>query len=109
MVHEAHVEDLGSVDYSSQLYLPGKPDDLEKLENLQRIFTSKTPEVNKMNYWQRLKHLQMLSQERRLEIYRAYITVPKCGLEAISSERRGREILISMPKVPIRLKLSGNK
>ena len=89
------------VDYCSQLYLPSKPGDLQKIENLQRIYTSKIPEVKQLNYWQRLSHLKMLSQERRMERYSAIYVwkilegiVPNCGLEFVSSERRGREVSI---------------
>ena len=59
------------IDYCSQLYLPGKPADLERLENLQRLYTKKIPEIRNLDYWHRLKVLQMLSQERRMERYRA--------------------------------------
>ena len=52
----------GHVDYCSQLYFPHKSD-MEKLENLQKIYTRKIPEVRDLNYWERLKHLKMNSQE----------------------------------------------
>ena len=88
------------VDYCSQLYLPSNPGDLQKIENLQRIYTSKIPEVNQLNYWQRLAHLKMLSQERRMERYSAIYVwkilegiVLNCGLEFVSS-RMGREVSI---------------
>ena len=97
------------VDYCSQLYLPGKPADMERLENLQRIY--KIPELNGLNYWQRLKSLQMLSQSRRMERYRAIYVwkiieglAPNCGLEVTNSDRRGREILIPKPKGSQRVK-----
>ena len=67
------------------------------LENLQRVFTRKIPEVSHMNYWERLAHLKMYSQERRLERYRALYVwkiieglSPNCGLNTSWSERRGR-------------------
>ena len=89
------------IDYCSQLYLPGKPADLERLENLQRCFTKKIPEVKNLDYWQRLKKLKMLSQERRMERYRAIYVwkiiegmVPNCGLDVTDSDRRGREIAV---------------
>ena len=89
------------IDYCSQLYLPGKSSDLERLENLQRIYTKKIPAVKHLDYWQRLKELKMLSQERRMERYRAIYVwkmveglVPNCGLEVTESDRRGREILV---------------
>ena len=61
----------GHIDYCSQLYFPTKSSDMEKIENLQRIFTRKIPEVKSLNYWQRLAHLNMYSQQRRMERYRA--------------------------------------
>ena len=94
----------------SQLYLPSKPGDLHKIENLQRIYTSKIPEVNQLNYWQRLTHLKMLSQERRMERYSAIYVwkilegiVPNCGIEVLNSERRGREV--SIPELKGSLKI----
>ena len=66
-----------------------------------RIYTRKIPEVKNLNYWQRLKELKMLSQERRAERYKAIYVwkilekiVPNCGLVTITSERRGREVQI---------------
>ena len=98
------------IDYCSQLYLPSKPGDLHKIENLQRIYTSKIPEVNQLNYWQRLTHLKMLSQERRMERYSAIYVwkilegiVPNCGIEVLNSERRGREV--SIPELKGSLKI----
>ena len=48
----------------------------------------------------RLKQLKMLSQERRMERYRALYVwkilegiSPNCGLEETSSVRRGRDVL----------------
>ena len=89
------------IDYCSQLYLPGKPADMMKIENLQRTFTRKIPEVKHLDYWQRLKYLKMLSQERRMERYRALYVwkileglTTNCGLETTTSDRRGREVII---------------
>ena len=98
------------IDYCSQLYLC-TPGDIQKIENLQRIYTRKIPELKNLNYWQRLKQLQMLSQERRAERYKAlYIwkilegLVPNCGLETTNSERRGREIKVPDLKGSSRVK-----
>ena len=41
------------IDYCSQLYLCSSGD-LQNIENLQRIYTKKIPEVKNLNYWQRL-------------------------------------------------------
>ena len=74
---------------------------MENIENLQRIYTSKIPEVSSLNYWERLQYLKMYSQERRMERYRViYIwkilegISPNCGITESHSERRGREILV---------------
>ena len=72
MVPKIHVENPspGHMNYCSQLYFPHKSSELEKIENLQRIFTRKFPELTGIEYWQRLKHLKMNSHERRIERYR---------------------------------------
>ena len=91
----------GHVDYCSQLYFPQKSADMEKIENLQRNYTKKIPEVRMLDYWQRLKMLKMYSQQRRMERYRVLYVwkilqgiSPNCGLEMTYNERRGREVKI---------------
>ena len=91
----------GHIDYCSQLYMPNQTAELRQLENLQKCFTKKIPELRDLNYWQRLSHLKMNSQERRLERYRIIYTwkileelVPNCGLKVTNSDRRGREVCI---------------
>ena len=90
------------VDYCSQLYMPTNPGEMEKIGNLFRNFSKKIPALKGMDYWTRLKHLRMYSQQRRLERYRILYVwkihrriVPNCGLEFTSEEtRRGAEVLI---------------
>ena len=60
----------GHIDYSSHLYQPLQSSDLTRIEQLQRTFTSRIPEVRELSYWNRLKTLKMNSQQRRLERYR---------------------------------------
>ena len=74
---------------------------MEKIENLQKIYKEKIPEVRHLDYWDRLKYLKLLSQERRMERYRIiYVRkileglTPNCGIETTTSERRGREVKI---------------
>ena len=50
-----------------------------------------------MDYWSRLKHLKMYSQQRRAESYKIIYTwkvledmVPNCGIKHHLNERRGR-------------------
>ena len=91
----------GHIDYCSQLYMPNQASEMMLIENLQKSFTKKIPEVRNHNYWQRLVHLKMYSQQRRLERYRVIYTwkileqlVPNCGLSSTTSERRGRQVTV---------------
>jgi len=51
------------VDYCSQLWKPGQQQEMMKIEKLFYDFSSKMPEIRDKNYWERLYHLKMLSQE----------------------------------------------
>ena len=90
------------VDYCSQLYKPGTAQGMLAIEKLFFDFSSRIPEVRTQNYWARLKHLKMLSQERRMERYRIFYIwkiieqkAPNCGVEvAAENERLGRRCLI---------------
>ena len=91
------------VDYCSQLYMPaGNSQDMQRIEKLFYDFTAKIPELKEMNYWQRLKHLKMYSQERRMERYRCIYVwkclegrVPACGVTAAATnERLGRRAAV---------------
>ena len=91
----------GHIDYCSQLYFLTRSSEMEKIENLQKIYTKKFREERDMKYWERLQFLKMYSQERRMERYRAIYVwkilegcVPNCGLQETYSERRGREVAI---------------
>lgn len=82
----------------SQLYFPSQYKELELLEDLQKNYTKKIPEVQHMDYWSRLKHLKMYSQQRRTERYRSIYTwkvlegiVPNCGIQHHEHIRRRRE------------------
>ena len=95
----------GHIDYCSQLYFPYKSSEMEKIENLQKIYTKKFPDIKHLNYWERLQSLKLLSQERRMERYRCiYIwkiiegISPNCGIEVTTSERRGREAKVPQNK-----------
>ena len=57
------------LDYCSQLWSPYKAGEIQKLEGLQRTFTSYIKEVNSLDYWDRLKALKLYSIERRFERY----------------------------------------
>jgi ribonuclease P/MRP protein subunit RPP40 len=80
----------GHIDYCSQLYFPTQSKELEILENLQKNFSKKIPEIHYLDYWNRLKHLQLYSQQRRSEgsciIYTWKVLegmVPNCGIQHI--------------------------
>ena len=73
------------------------PGNLAKLENLQRFYTRRMNNSQDMDYWERLKVCQMLSQERRMERYKIiYIwkilegRVPNCGIDQMENLRLGR-------------------
>ena len=91
----------GHIDYSSQLYQPLQSSNLTRIEQIQRTFTSKIPEVRHLSYWERLRALKMNSQQRRLERYRIIYTwkvleglVPNPGLEQCHSDTSGRKCRI---------------
>ena len=90
------------VDYCSQLWKPGQAQDMIKIEKLFYDFSSKIPEIRDQDYWSRLSHLKMLSQERRMERYRIIAVwkiiqglSPNCGVEvAPPNERLGRRCVV---------------
>ena len=87
---------LPHIDYCLQLYMPVSGGKLSDLENLQRNYTSRIPSVRHLDYWARLKELQLLSQHRQLERYRIIYVwkvleamVPNCGIESENRNRFG--------------------
>ena len=54
------------MDYCSQLWSPGDQDSIQKLEAVQRHFTSKVKGLEGMDFWERLQDLKMISQERKI-------------------------------------------
>ena len=52
-----------NIDYCSQLYLPNQVSEMQQIENLQKWYTRKIPELKGLNYWERLHVLKMYSQE----------------------------------------------
>ena len=57
------------LEYCCQLWSPWKDGEKQSLEAVQRSFTSKISEVRHLNYWERLKTLNLYSLERRRERY----------------------------------------
>ena len=90
------------IDYCSQLYMPCQTKGMLAIEKQFYDLSSKLPECREENYWERLQHLCIYSQERRMERYRIlYIWkileeyVPNCGIElAEENEKQGRKCKI---------------
>ena len=90
------------MDYCSQLWCPTQPSLIKQLEAVQQNFTRKVKVDQKLDYWERLKELKLLSQQRRRERYRILYcwkvvegiapTIP--AIEAKSHPRNGRTILM---------------
>ena len=59
------------LDYCSQLWSPRDQFAINRLESVQRQFISQIRDDSLvgMNYWERLSHLRVYSQERRRERY----------------------------------------
>ena len=88
------------MDYCSQLWCPGDQESILKLESVQRHFTSKVKGLENMSYWERLKALNLFSQERRRERYMIIFLwkisqnlVKGYSVPFTTSERRGRTIV----------------
>ena len=56
-------------EYTCPLWNPTKVEDIQNLESVQRTFTSRIEEVQHLHYYQRLKHLKLMSLQRRRERY----------------------------------------
>ena len=57
------------LEYCCQLWNPTTIGEIRKLEAVQRTFTARIKNMDKLNYWQRLSHLELYSLERRRERY----------------------------------------
>ena len=59
------------LDYCGQLWSPSKQEDINKIENVQKSMLNRIwdARLQECSYWDRLKSLQMFSQERRRERY----------------------------------------
>ena len=56
-------------EYCSPLWHPSKIEDIKQIESIQKMFTSQIKEVQHLPYWDRLKHLNLMSLQRRRERY----------------------------------------
>ena len=58
-----------SVEYGCPLWTPSKVEDIVKIEQIQRNYTSKISGYTNLHYWDRLKGLKLMSLQRRRERY----------------------------------------
>ena len=58
---------ISKMEYASPLWIPYKKQDIEKLESVQRTFTSKLNGLQDLNYHERLRALNLYSLQRRRE------------------------------------------
>ena len=87
-------------DYGSMIWNPSKRKDIQAIEKIQRNFTKRIKGLSDLDYYQRLKYLNIYSMERRRERYELlYIfkiikhQVPNVGLKWKFFPRRGRELI----------------
>ena len=90
------------LDYCSQLWSPSDQASISKLEGPARHFTAQISGLEDMDYWDRLKILNLYSQERRRERYQIIFIwkilqglVKGYTLNTMQSPRRGRLIVVS--------------
>ena len=92
--------------------MPVQPKGIEKIEKLQMDYLKKIPYLRKMNYWEILSNMKMLSLQRRQERYRVIYVwkvleglVPNCGINVIPNSenaRLGRRFPISSASSKLR-------
>ena len=98
---------LSRLDYCSQLWSPTQIGEMQKIEGLQRTFTSYIKDGKDLNYWERLEHLKLYSVERRHERYQIiyawkiiedHIVSPDDFELSNINSRTGRKFLIFNPQ-----------
>ena len=96
---------LPIIDYSSVVWNPHLQQDINLLESPQRVLTSKIDGMEGLDYYQRLKSLNIYSSERRRDRYLIlYIMkvlqgkVPNPGISYKYSARRGKVLTHSFPQ-----------
>ena len=57
------------IEYCSQLWNPHKVEEIQEIENIQKNFTKRINDLENLNYWERLRTLDLYSLERRRERY----------------------------------------
>ncbi|XP_076058789.1 uncharacterized protein LOC143035751 [Oratosquilla oratoria] len=88
---------LPHLEYCCQLWSPQKVSEIMEIEGPQRTFTNKIHGLQELNYWERLKELQLFSLQRRRERYIIIYVwkvlekkVPNTGIQVSVHQRRGR-------------------
>ena len=69
-------------DYCSRLMNLSQTN-MNRLEKLQSYYTRKIRFSEELNYWERLKHCQMLSQERRMQRYKIILCLENSRRKSI--------------------------
>ena len=95
---------LCHLDYCSQLWSPSDVGSTQRIELLQKAFTSRIEGMSSLNYWDQLRHLRLQSLERRRECYQIIYTwriiegqVPNFDstpIKVTHSDRRGRSCVL---------------
>ena len=87
------------IDYCSQLWSPNDQASINQIENVQKHFLSRITGLEHLNYWEKLHHLHLYSQERRRERYQIIFLwklsqglVHGYNIQFCVDERRGRII-----------------
>lgn len=57
------------LEYCCPLWNPSKISDIQELENVQKVFISRIAGMRNMDYWDSLKHMSLMSLQRRRERY----------------------------------------
>ena len=85
------------LEYCIQVWCPCNVGDIQRIEAVQRSFTSTIAAVKHLGYWARLKALELYSLERRRERYIVIYTwkmleglVPNIGVDSKNHLRLGR-------------------
>ena len=100
------------LEFCCPLWDPTRVQDIETLEGVQRYYTSKITSIANSHYYDRLKHLKLMSLQRRRERY-SIITIFKIlndmipndiGLTFSTSDRRGVRVVLPSIKKEAKLK-----
>ena len=87
------------LEYGCQLWCPRQIGDIQKLEAIQRTFTSRIAGLRALNYWERLENLGLYSLERRRERYIIiYVWKIISGLIINFSDPRSRIVTRDNPR-----------